>query len=100
IRDYKVTGVQTCALPILPPTTTTRRCASVIEHRLVIVVGGITYGGPNPRQLVEGVLAEDLRDLRLKVFHLVVFQNHGVAAGQDRSEERRVGKGWGVRRVG
>src|SRR2546426_5722582 len=74
IRDYKVTGVQTCALPILD-----------------------LLGGDPPDVLAEGdplllgyaecllPLVHQLAHLRLRLFAL-------RAGGVERSEERRVGK--------
>src|SRR5256885_5121711 len=70
IRDYKVTGVQTCALPILP-------------HRPIIVL-------PFDRILERAALRMTLnaRVAGLNVVHS--RRVNDVAA--DRSEERRVGK--------
>src|SRR2546426_4951850 len=64
IRDYKVTGVQTCALPISGAGVRDR-------HGVVAVPGG---GGPGHAAAAGG-----------RVAAAVVF-------GIERSEERRVGK--------
>src|SRR5256885_11765079 len=70
IRDYKVTGVQTCALPIL----------------IVIRVGELSGGGPLPFG-VAGALADERFGGKPAPhgFRLVSFDDK-------RSEERRVGK--------
>src|SRR5688500_20210622 len=70
IRDYKVTGVQTCALPIL------RAWFGVV-------------GGPATPPLDELELSKNAEPCphRLRVKRRVVG-----AAGKDRSEERRVGE--------
>src|SRR6266566_5850255 len=39
IRDYKVTGVQTCALPISPPGSGPGRRAFSLEGRSAVVTG-------------------------------------------------------------
>src|SRR5205807_5585181 len=91
IRDYKVTGVQTCALPILIVT------GLVQEARIAAGPGMIVIcSSSDPRQL-RALLAT----LDSTTFRGVI--SFGVAGGLDpaRSEERRVGKecrawGWSV----
>src|SRR5205807_4242510 len=95
IRDYKVTGVQTCALPIFDG-------------------GGkdVTGTAFRPDQLRSGALGLDLlaqpSHLHIDgaVVHLVVVQARELQkllarehALRRRSEERRVGKGWRARWV-
>src|SRR5690348_18129356 len=84
IRDGRVTGVQTCALPIF--------------------VVGVERQRPRRRHLREtevalaGEVAERMRDhLDLRK---ALGDRHGLvgAAAVDRSEERRVGKEWRSRR--
>src|SRR5256885_4090194 len=70
IRDYKVTGVQTCALPIF--------------HRLLQCVGGCRAGTVRPLAVggesvlcrrtkrVSPELAEDRKSTRLNSSHLVI----------------------------
>src|SRR5207302_2921830 len=85
IRDFHVTGVQTCALPIWPPRRRAWRVAPVVS---LIVVGG---GGFD--------FLPDLRDPALDAFLIAPpLDNRGVLPGDSdlsrpRSEERRVGKG-------
>src|SRR5256885_8631673 len=76
IRDYKVTGVQTCALPIwvsLPDAW--RRLAAVRAGHLYAVDGAAYFNRPGPR-VVDGL------EILAELIHPEVF----------RSEERRVGK--------
>src|SRR5256885_9941551 len=75
IRDYKVTGVQTCALPIL------RRLVSAVALLLLT-------GSPASAFLVEvttSVAVADAEDQR-------ALQTALTEAVDGRSEERRVGK--------
>src|SRR5256885_10600503 len=76
IRDYKVTGVQTCALPIFPPS---RRGD---EREMVEVVA------PDVIEPVAGVI-ERTNDPRILRFRLGGDDDRAVTG---RSEERRVGK--------
>src|SRR5205807_2928550 len=68
IRDYKVTGVQTCALPIYPAL----RVAGLHDEL-----------GDRSKRARRG--CEQLASLRR-------LAPPGASAGADRSEERRVGK--------
>src|SRR5256885_11569816 len=78
IRDYKVTGVQTCALPISGPVGTEQPA-------------GVIYGllGPNGAgktttiRMIMDILQPDAGSIRLF---------GAPAGGRMRSEERRVGK--------
>src|SRR5207245_7152885 len=63
IRDATVTGVQTCALPILPRPPSVRRSGRLLSHPLVQLLDG---------RGISGIL--------------------GLALVGQRSEERRVGK--------
>src|SRR5256885_10943324 len=77
IRDYKVTGVQTCALPI---SRRTGRCAR---------------RGRRPGRMLEGsLLFLTLVNLLIDVSHTPEERAHlfGAEPGATRSEERRVGK--------
>src|SRR5256885_6925405 len=77
IRDYKVTGVQTCALPIYP--TAHHLAEQRLSERLEAGVLAILAGEGRLAQLAE-LRPEDADGRR------------GQARGVDRSEERRVGK--------
>src|SRR3712207_6940948 len=76
IRDIGVTGVQTCALPILHPN---HRPADNLDHRLV------RGGSPTPTVVAQppetGRKAEPPTQVAV-----------GDGGGKVRSEERRVGK--------
>src|SRR5690606_39660875 len=69
IRDFHVTGVQTCALPILPPGT-----------------GPLSpdFSGMNPALMAEFIAL-------LEQAHAVLREETGAILAE-RSEERRVGK--------
>src|SRR5688500_20343218 len=79
IRDYKVTGVQTCALPISPP--------ALLALRLLLVVA------PD-----EGLVYFHNLAATAERFQIAVLHRFADAMRHERSEERRVGKGCGVGR--
>src|SRR5688500_20374497 len=74
IRDYKVTGVQTCALPISTVPPQIRRCREQRDR------GRLAYeeGHRKPHRRPSPPLARETHD----------------CGGDERSEERRVGKEW------
>src|SRR5688500_19147379 len=81
IRDYKVTGVQTCALPIFADGVTVdqaRREVSEIAKQM-------------KRELGEETWMTDAT--------LLTLQEQIVGRSRGRSEERRVGKEWRTRRA-
>src|SRR5205807_5303814 len=80
IRDYKVTGVQTCALPIYP----------VRRERVRAALGRVRSadGLPGARGLVLRVARAALAPVGAR--SAADLRGHGHAP---RSEERRVGKG-------
>src|SRR5256885_5937389 len=80
IRDYKVTGVQTCALPICFGR------ASDMPRYLDLKRSDRAHGGPR-RQLT-------CRTRRAIQQHRAFALDELAACGMDRSEERRVGKEW------
>src|SRR5205807_4165049 len=93
--DYKVTGVQTCALPILAEGVAAL-CRRAAERDLTIVLEFVPYTGlPDlafTQQVVEASGQPNCA-LMLDVFH---FDRTGGSAADIRrlrSEERRVGKG-------
>src|SRR2546429_2709056 len=77
IRDVAVTGVQTCALPILEPLGRRRR---LVHQRLV--------GGPELAPVA--VTRDRLRDHPARRRRQLVVRRRGDERA--RSEERRVGK--------
>src|SRR5256885_4559766 len=77
IRDYKVTGVQTCALPI---------CT---------VIDDIAFGPENlglPRFEIEERIQEAMALLDLEAYAEMAIKDLSIGQKQQRSEERRVGK--------
>src|SRR5690606_40598074 len=92
IRDFHVTGVQTCALPIL---LASRCLVRKLRETGPLVLPG--RGVSEVRGLVVGSVIERIR-------YAVLFSHHKdddhVVVPQRRSEERRVGKGcrsrWGT----
>src|SRR5256885_11476003 len=75
IRDYKVTGVQTCALPIFLPVFSSNWRINCIRFR--------SFGLERS--------CETLRCIRRTQFELAAVP--GILKRYFRSEERRVGKG-------
>src|SRR5205807_6784221 len=88
IRDYKVTGVQTCALPISP----------IVEReakRDTLVALARQCGVPLAATLAVGDGANDLPMLEAAGLGIAFHAKPAVAAAscwRIRSEERRVGK--------
>src|SRR5205807_2726499 len=98
IRDYKVTGVQTCALPICRLAEPLGERDDGLDHVLAGLVG----------DQVADKLHVDLEVADRKVLQMaegsesraeVVEREATAQLGEPRSEERRVGKGWGERWV-
>src|SRR5205807_4152363 len=87
IRDYKVTGVQTCALPILNPAS----CVIALEQGRILAQG-------TPQQVLEAPRHESIAQLAgfENIFDAVVTTLR-PEQGTMRSEERRVGKECGSR---
>src|SRR5256885_5089566 len=77
IRDYKVTGVQTCALPIL---------SRIVWQMYEGLVGLDPNGEPEPLLAESWAPSADYRRWTFKLRPNVQFHT------SDRSEERRVGK--------
>src|SRR5262249_59075733 len=92
IRDWSVTGVQTCALPIypegLPPAMTTLYRAAGKRFTVELTLNGQRRSGEaEPRMLLCDFLRHELQ-----AFGVHVGCEHGVCGACTRSEERRVGK--------
>src|SRR5205807_6475685 len=88
IRDYKVTGVQTCALPIFDELA--RQIAADFHGRSVTIVGVLTGCLMFLSDLVRRI---DL-PLRIGLIQASSYRGATTTAGalRVRSEERRVGK--------
>src|SRR5690606_40798115 len=90
IRDFHVTGVQTCALPILLLTAPDGRLLVTVGHRVVPlahVSGPEAVGLPeDPGFRLDVTVDENGNVVRI-----------GDARRLERSEERRVGEGGRVR---
>src|SRR5699024_11463528 len=92
IRDRNVTGVQTCALPISARVLVFDAAGRVllvrghdadqVDRTWWFTIGGGIEPGETPRQAAVRELQEEA----------------GISAAEERSEERRVGKGGGSRR--
>src|SRR5688572_32732675 len=83
IRDLTVTGVQTCALPILPLLILSEKALALLGGAVVVadvrVVVDVAAGGDEPRQ-------EQEQGRRRRAPEAL------PGDGEPRSEERRVGK--------
>src|SRR5205807_3750362 len=94
IRDYKVTGVQTCALPI--------STQDLLDYPARHVRQPVVAPGVAVRQLLV-VQAEEMEQRGVQVVDVdlvldgVPAELVGGAVDQARSEERRVGKEWRCR---
>src|SRR5205807_4611778 len=88
IRDYKVTGVQTCALPIFQRLRFIAEDLPDTEDQAMD-----RFLSDEIEQALNTLQRRDAKVLRLYF---------GLDGGRERSEERRVGKewgwGWGTRR--
>src|SRR5207302_8179587 len=96
IRDFHVTGVQTCALPIFTPRgTTTRPTADQVR---IALMDTLTPWLPGARvlDLFAGAGGVGLEALSRGARH-ATFVESQVRAVAARSEERRVGKAWRAR---
>src|SRR5205807_3772415 len=97
IRDYKVTGVQTCALPILSlgQQSLARHVIDLQPDAVGILEQHRVIAG---RPLILARRADDFGADRGE--EAVQFVDIGALAGAEaeRSEERRVGKEWRARR--
>src|SRR5205807_5110865 len=90
IRDYKVTGVQTCALPIYTSRTITESSRS---DRLCSAPTLRTRTARSKRSS-RGRTRWSGRSGHGTGERSIKRRNSRAARGDPRSEERRVGKGW------
>src|SRR5690606_39982691 len=95
IRDFHVTGVQTCALPIFVPSYPTD--ARKAKGDAGLVAAGLLCGikGYFENQLLLHLADRAEARHRMLPDPFVEFLEFGV--GETRSEERRVGEEWRVR---
>src|SRR5205807_7791303 len=93
IRDYKVTGVQTCALPIyfLPDAAESDQAERAAEQAACLAVCRLVPAAGLEVRGVGGDTAVQRQDECKGQFG----DGAGVLARAVRSEERRVGKEWG-----
>src|SRR5262249_59565675 len=85
IRDWSVTGVQTCALPILPVGWTVFN--AMLLYNITVKTGKF--------EIVRRSVASLSGDARLQAVLIgFAFGAFLEGAAGARSEERRVGKGW------
>src|SRR5699024_11324697 len=89
IRDRNVTGVQTCALPILKFSLGWQNCmpafTTIINNVYLILV---------PVGILIGSRADDFAGFAMTFIFYLLFVP--AISGVLRSEERRVGKEWGA----
>src|SRR5207245_5960808 len=92
IRDATVTGVQTCALPISIALAWDRPTSASSAGQLRFVLER-QYGYP-----VTVIRTQQLAGADLSKFQVLILPEGGFGEGYGavRSEERRVGKEWGV----
>src|SRR5205807_7892459 len=90
IRAYKVTGVQTCALPISKPAA---RLSNRKTNRFVFLLLSLAAGFASAVDVVRIDVLSNRADLISGGDALVAV---AIPAGA-RSEERRVGKEWRAR---
>src|SRR5205807_6703991 len=91
IRDYKVTGVQTCALPIFVGDGALRY-PEVFAEVARTEFGETANAYPSAAALVELAHARALREEFVPVWELQPMYLRKADAEINRSEERRVGK--------
>src|SRR5205807_4433424 len=89
IRGYKVTGVQTCALPIWSAPGGHMSCAGRIASHVVSVMSRNALDAAPARSRSAAGAKRRTEDKTMIVLRLVCAL---AAAGAIRSEERRVGK--------
>src|SRR5690606_39632458 len=89
IRDFHVTGVQTCALPICARVRGLRQAGLEREHGRGLRLG-VFLGDAGVLQLLADVRDVGIADLRVLPVLAVL---EVVRTLRQRSEERRVGKG-------
>src|SRR5205807_7021644 len=94
IRDYKVTGVQTCALPISPKVNQWTLLIGTLPIAFATASGSL-HGLPIIARQREEILLTAAQSL-FAVATLCSLSLSVREAGLLRSEERRVGKEWGA----
>src|SRR5690606_41017012 len=97
IRDFHVTGVQTCALPILANWIGLQTGATVGYLTEAANTVGAQLVGALPGQ--DGLNATQMLTQGLKALVLLNTEPVDDSAAGVRSEERRVGKEWRSRRA-
>src|SRR5207302_6073618 len=88
IRDFHVTGVQTCALPILSTKPTNRRA----EYDVIEPIGKrvVVRKDDNKRQTKSGIVLPDSHEIPVITGRVIAVSK--AIENDERSEERRVGK--------
>src|SRR5690606_40285635 len=96
IRDFHVTGVQTCALPIFTEAIVKVLSEQSVKAQVVPLTGAIT----DPEHDVAGLIVlSPVTGFTAEHSLAALKMLQSCAAGlRRRSEERRVGKGCGARR--
>src|SRR5690606_40756456 len=90
IRDFHVTGVQTCALPISEALPV--MAATALPHWELAEKYGILDMGLGAKLTGSGFPVYRGKGAALQRALATFFLDEAIAAGYERSEERRVGK--------
>src|SRR5690606_39686337 len=97
IRDFHVTGVQTCALPICPPSE------HIMNRSFIstMLLTGLLTASVSLAAFLYALQTETLETARTYAFSVLVFSEllRSFGCRSERSEERRVGKGCRSRRA-
>src|SRR5204863_2673385 len=96
IRDLYVTGVQTCALPISLPARRLRLEPALDAFQPLSIAQAEIFVAHPLRAREQRIGKLDRREGQIAVERLEPLRRVARAVLQLRSEERRVGKGWGV----
>src|SRR5690606_40583614 len=95
IRDFHVTGVQTCALPIYRVDVRLDLAGELLEHEVLVLHLGREAGRLEEPLLVRPVVVLGPGELVARALGRPLVLETLVGL---RSEERRVGKAWRCRR--
>src|SRR5690606_40166138 len=92
-RDFHVTGVQTCALPIFNPSLENSQVEISVESNSMFNQTQKTFFGVNVEHQFNENFSIGGTYLRLSEQPMTIKSNYGQeAVNNTRSEERRVGK--------
>src|SRR5690606_40556830 len=98
IRDFHVTGVQTCALPIYPMPGFFKDVMDTISTKFMEENPDIKVTFANPSATYEEGIQTIMRQVGTAEMPDITFIGLNRLRMANRSEERRVGKEWRYRR--